>query len=188
MSFPTVMLRLTFVIDAWWHSGFLIFVCLYSKPILLLHCIFKGQFSGIVNIDLPVHIISSASFATEYCLLCTLKSLIFLMVVDFWQTGFFVWVLPKGFNDNSTTIYHLVLISQWLLIWWLGVARFLEANPEGKVPVIKYEGKWVADSDVITKILEETYPQPSLVTPEDKASMYVPPHGLVWTLEYKVML
>jgi hypothetical protein len=26
------------------------------------------------------------------------------------------------------------------------------------------------------------------VTPEDKASMYVPPHGLVWTLEYKVML
>ncbi|KAH9552656.1 hypothetical protein CY35_09G077900 [Sphagnum magellanicum] len=48
---------------------------------------------------------------------------------------------------------------------------FLEANPEGKVPVIKYEGKWVADSDVITKILEETYPQTSLVTPEDKASI-----------------
>ncbi|CAM6036518.1 unnamed protein product [Sphagnum compactum] len=48
---------------------------------------------------------------------------------------------------------------------------FLEANPEGKVPVIKHEGKWVADSDVITKILEETYPQLSLVTPEDKASV-----------------
>jgi len=49
--------------------------------------------------------------------------------------------------------------------------RFLDANPEGKVPVIKYEGKFVADSDVITKILEEKFPEPSLKAPEDTASV-----------------
>lgn len=36
--------------------------------------------------------------------------------------------------------------------------RFLEANPEGKVPVLKYEGKWVPDSDAIVEILEKEYP------------------------------
>ncbi|WKA00843.1 hypothetical protein VitviT2T_019162 [Vitis vinifera] len=30
------------------------------------------------------------------------------------------------------------------------VVRFFEVSPEGKVPVIKVDGKWVADSDVIT--------------------------------------
>ncbi|CAM6128733.1 unnamed protein product [Calypogeia fissa] len=41
-------------------------------------------------------------------------------------------------------------------------AWFLEANPEGKVPVIKDEGKWVADSDVITELLEQKFPDPPL--------------------------
>ena len=49
--------------------------------------------------------------------------------------------------------------------------RFLEINPEGKVPVIKHEGKWVPDSDVITGIIEEKFPEPSLKTPEEKASV-----------------
>lgn len=48
---------------------------------------------------------------------------------------------------------------------------FLEANPEGKVPVIKKDGKWIPDSDVIVGIIEEDFPEPSLVTPEDKASV-----------------
>lgn len=48
---------------------------------------------------------------------------------------------------------------------------FLEINPEGKVPVIKHEGKWVSDSDVITQIIEEKFPEPSLQTPEGKASV-----------------
>ncbi|KAG6544637.1 hypothetical protein Mapa_013942 [Marchantia paleacea] len=47
---------------------------------------------------------------------------------------------------------------------------FLEANPEGKVPVIKHEGKWVADSDVITALLEDLHPEPSLKVPDDKKS------------------
>ncbi|KAK2441870.1 Glutathione S-transferase dhar3, chloroplastic [Trifolium repens] len=48
---------------------------------------------------------------------------------------------------------------------------FLEISPEGKVPVIKFDGKWVADSDVITQILEEKYPSPPLVTPPEKATV-----------------
>ncbi|XP_057524721.1 glutathione S-transferase DHAR2-like [Amaranthus tricolor] len=39
---------------------------------------------------------------------------------------------------------------------------FLEVNPEGKVPVIKWDDKWVADSDVIVVLIEEKYPHPSL--------------------------
>ncbi|BFI27997.1 glutathione dehydrogenase/transferase [Marchantia polymorpha subsp. ruderalis] len=48
---------------------------------------------------------------------------------------------------------------------------FLEANPEGKVPVIKHEGKWIADSDVITALLEDLYPEPSLKVPDEKKSV-----------------
>ena len=44
-------------------------------------------------------------------------------------------------------------------------------NPEGKVPVIKVDDKWVADSDVITGFLEEKYPSPSLVAPSDVSSV-----------------
>ncbi|CAL9207458.1 unnamed protein product [Musa hybrid cultivar] len=49
---------------------------------------------------------------------------------------------------------------------------FLEISPEGKVPVLKLDdGKWVPDSDVITQILEEKYPNPSLVTPPEYSSV-----------------
>ncbi|CAL5037722.1 unnamed protein product [Urochloa decumbens] len=46
-----------------------------------------------------------------------------------------------------------------------------EINPEGKVPIVKLEEKWIADSDVITQTLEEKYPEPPLATPPDKASV-----------------
>ncbi|XP_061372224.1 glutathione S-transferase DHAR2-like [Gastrolobium bilobum] len=48
---------------------------------------------------------------------------------------------------------------------------FLEVNPEGKVPVVKFDGKWVPDSDVIVGILEEKYPEPPLATPPEFASV-----------------
>ncbi|PKA51918.1 Glutathione S-transferase DHAR2 [Apostasia shenzhenica] len=49
---------------------------------------------------------------------------------------------------------------------------FLKISPEGKVPVLKIdEDKRVSDSDVIAQIIEETYPNPSLVTPPEKASV-----------------
>ncbi|KAI5015937.1 probable glutathione S-transferase DHAR1, cytosolic [Hordeum vulgare subsp. vulgare] len=49
---------------------------------------------------------------------------------------------------------------------------FLKINPEGKVPVFNGgDGKWIADSDVITQVIEEKYPTPSLVTPPEYASV-----------------
>ncbi|RVX13729.1 Glutathione S-transferase DHAR2 [Vitis vinifera] len=44
---------------------------------------------------------------------------------------------------------------------------FLEMNPEGKVPVIKVDDKWVPDSDVITGVLEEKHPSPPLAPPPE---------------------
>lgn len=52
------------------------------------------------------------------------------------------------------------------------VSRFLKITPEGKVPVVKFDEKWVPDSDVITQALEERYPEPPLATPPEKASVY----------------
>lgn len=49
--------------------------------------------------------------------------------------------------------------------------RFLKISPEGKVPVVKFDEKWVPDSDVITQALEEKYPEPPLATPPEKASV-----------------
>lgn len=49
--------------------------------------------------------------------------------------------------------------------------RFLKVSPEGKVPVVKFDDKWVPDSDVIVGILEEKYPEPSLVTPPQFSSV-----------------
>ncbi|KAF8398987.1 hypothetical protein HHK36_014852 [Tetracentron sinense] len=59
---------------------------------------------------------------------------------------------------------------------------FLKINPEGKVPVVKLDEKWIADSDVITQSLEEKYPDPPLVTPPEKASVYVV-HCLLWEFD-----
>ncbi|CAN6896337.1 unnamed protein product [Brassica oleracea var. botrytis] len=47
---------------------------------------------------------------------------------------------------------------------------FLDINPGGKVPVLKIDGKWVPDSDVIVSLLEK-YPEPSLKTPPKFASV-----------------
>jgi len=49
---------------------------------------------------------------------------------------------------------------------------FLKINPKGKVPVFNGgDGKWIADSDVIVQVIEEKYPNPSLVTPPEYASV-----------------
>ncbi|KAK3132038.1 hypothetical protein QOZ80_6AG0514930 [Eleusine coracana subsp. coracana] len=46
-----------------------------------------------------------------------------------------------------------------------------QINPEGKVPIVKLEDKWIADSDVITQTIEEKYPEPPLATAPEKASI-----------------
>ena len=38
--------------------------------------------------------------------------------------------------------------------------------------IIKFDEKWVPDSDVITQTLEEKYPSPPLVTPPERATAY----------------
>nr|BAP47517.1 dehydroascorbate reductase [Gentiana triflora] len=48
---------------------------------------------------------------------------------------------------------------------------FLKISPEGKVPLIKLDDMWIPDSDVITQSLEQKFPEPSLVTPPEKASV-----------------
>ena len=45
-------------------------------------------------------------------------------------------------------------------------------NPEGKVPVALFDGKWVPDSDVIVGLLEEKYPEIPLATPPEFATVY----------------
>ncbi|CAM8993681.1 unnamed protein product [Rhodiola kirilowii] len=48
---------------------------------------------------------------------------------------------------------------------------FLTLSPEGKVPVAKLNGSWIADSDVITQALEEKFPTPPLSAPPEKAAI-----------------
>ncbi|PSS26787.1 Glutathione S-transferase [Actinidia chinensis var. chinensis] len=48
---------------------------------------------------------------------------------------------------------------------------FLKISQEGKVPVVKIDEQWIADSDVITQALEERFPNPPLVTPPEKVSV-----------------
>ncbi|MCL7046412.1 hypothetical protein MKW94_012785 [Papaver nudicaule] len=48
---------------------------------------------------------------------------------------------------------------------------FLDVNPEGKLPLVKFDDKWVPDSDVIAQTLEAKYPRPSLVPRSEYASV-----------------
>ncbi|CDP00026.1 unnamed protein product [Coffea canephora] len=48
---------------------------------------------------------------------------------------------------------------------------FLAVNPEGKVPVIKFDDKWISDSDVIVGIIAEKYPEPPLSAPPEASSV-----------------
>ncbi|KAK6154140.1 hypothetical protein DH2020_013779 [Rehmannia glutinosa] len=54
---------------------------------------------------------------------------------------------------------------------------FLNISPEGKVPLIKLDEKWIPDSDVITQALEEKFPEPPLATPPEKATVKDPSDG-----------
>ncbi|CAH1430557.1 unnamed protein product [Lactuca virosa] len=48
---------------------------------------------------------------------------------------------------------------------------FLEVNPNGKVPLIKFDDKWISDSDAIVSLIEEKFPEPSLSSPPELASV-----------------
>ncbi|KAL6011228.1 hypothetical protein ACLOJK_001673 [Asimina triloba] len=59
----------------------------------------------------------------------------------------------------------------WSFVLFTNAGWFLDISPEGKVPVIRWGDKWLPDSDVITQLIEEKYPEPSLVTPPEFASV-----------------
>lgn len=72
------------------------------------------------------------------------------------------------------SFFHFRLFLSFVLLVCITLLyRLLKINTEGKVPVVKLDEKWVADSDVITQALEEKYPNPPLGSPPEKASVYV---------------
>ncbi|KAF3498069.1 hypothetical protein DY000_02055120 [Brassica cretica] len=70
---------------------------------------------------------------------------------------------PKWSVTHSPDVLSFVLTGNWI--------RFVDINPGGKVPVLKIDGKWVPNSDVIVSLLEKKYPEPSLKTPPKFASV-----------------
>ncbi|KAL8518281.1 hypothetical protein ACS0TY_009588 [Phlomoides rotata] len=69
--------------------------------------------------------------------------------------------LEKNNVPYKTHLINLDAKPQW----------FSEVNPEGKVPIIKFDDKWIADSDVIVGIIEEKYPNPPLTPPPEVSSV-----------------
>ena len=57
--------------------------------------------------------------------------------------------------------------------YWEKEPEFLRRNPAGKVPVLKIDGKLLAESSAICEWIEEVYPEPSLMpeTPDERAEV-----------------
>ncbi|CAN0913718.1 Glutathione S-transferase DHAR3, chloroplastic, partial [Linum grandiflorum] len=68
--------------------------------------------------------------------------------------------------EEKNVLYDMKLVDLTQKPEW-----FLKLSPEGKVPLVKMEDKWVPDSDVITQSLEEKFPDPPLATPAEKSSV-----------------
>jgi glutathione S-transferase len=57
----------------------------------------------------------------------------------------------------------------------LGMPKFRETHPIGRIPVLEIDGEMMPESDVIAEYLEEIYPQPRLLggTPRENAQIRV---------------
>ncbi|MGY6534884.1 MAG: FtsZ-binding protein FzlA [Pararhodobacter sp.] len=55
--------------------------------------------------------------------------------------------------------------------YWESGADFLRRNPAGKVPVLRHEGRMLAESQAICEYLDELHPEPRLM-PADPAGRY----------------
>jgi len=53
--------------------------------------------------------------------------------------------------------------------FWEPSADFLRRNPAGRVPVLRYEGRTLAESQAICEFLEEMHPEPPLMPTEPLA-------------------
>ena len=63
--------------------------------------------------------------------------------------------------------------------YWEQDPDFLRRNPAAKVPVLKMDGKMMADSNAIVKYLEEKYPEPALM-PRDPDGRYEVRRLVAW--------
>jgi len=55
--------------------------------------------------------------------------------------------------------------------YWEAGTEFLRRNPAGKVPILRYDGRMLAESQAICEFLDEVHPEPSLM-PKDPAGRY----------------
>ncbi len=55
--------------------------------------------------------------------------------------------------------------------YWEGGTEFLRLNPAGKVPILRYEGRLLSESQAICEFLDEVHPTPPLM-PDDPAGRY----------------
>lgn len=55
--------------------------------------------------------------------------------------------------------------------YWEGGTELLRMNPAGKVPILRYEGRFLSESQAICEFLDEVHPAPALM-PDDPAGRY----------------
>ena len=55
--------------------------------------------------------------------------------------------------------------------FWEAGTEFLRRNPAGKVPILRYDGRMLAESQAICEFLDEVHPTPPLM-PDDPAGRY----------------
>jgi glutathione S-transferase len=55
--------------------------------------------------------------------------------------------------------------------YWEQSQEFLRRNPAGKVPILRYDGRVMSESQAICEYLDETIPEPRLI-PRDAAARY----------------
>jgi glutathione S-transferase len=55
--------------------------------------------------------------------------------------------------------------------YWEAGTEFLRRNPAGKVPILRYDGRMLAESQAICEFLDEVHPEPALM-PADPGSRY----------------
>jgi glutathione S-transferase len=63
--------------------------------------------------------------------------------------------------------------------YWEQAQDFLRRNPAGKVPVLKIDGKTMAESTPICEWLDEAHPEPSLI-PRDRDARYEVRRLVAW--------
>lgn len=67
------------------------------------------------------------------------------------------WYVIECMLSTDGSSYHILIDRSY----WINY-RFLDANPGGKVPLIRFDGddKWIGESDKIVGILELKFPSP----------------------------